>query len=77
MSVRRLYRDFGEPEEAIGKSGNGAAYRSPVGTRNDLSAKRRELLVTTTVQVKWETIDKFPRSRLRQLRFANTESELC
>ena len=34
-------------------------------------------LALTTVQVRWETIDKFPRSRLRQLRFANTESELC
>ena len=28
------------------------------------------------VQVKWETIDKFPRSRLQQLRFATTEGEL-
>ena len=29
----------------------------------------------TSVQVRWETIDKFPRSRLRQLRFASTEGK--
>ena len=37
-SVRVFYRDIGEPEEALGKSGNGA-FRAPVGARNDLSAK--------------------------------------
>ena len=28
----------------------------------------------TIHQVKWETIDKFPKSRLQRLRFATTES---
>ena len=29
----------------------------------------------TIHQVKWETIDKFPKSRLQRLRFATTESK--
>ena len=35
-----------------------------------------EMFSLCIVQVKWETIDKFPRSRLQQLRFATTEGEL-
>ena len=33
--VRRLYRDFEECEEVMWKSGNGAAYRAPVGANKN------------------------------------------
>ena len=31
----------------------------------------------TVHQVRWETIDKFPRSRLQRLRYASTQGEIC
>ena len=34
-------------------------------------------IITILVQVKWETIDKFPKSRLQKLRYATSEGEPC
>ena len=61
------------------KSANSAWYDSRGDSRDPLLRPsflywdlERE---PTSVQVRWETIDKFPRSRLRQLRFASTEGK--